>query len=67
MNPQDLIAKALDQMLSETSFYYLNLVNEPPEEEIEWARTLITSRIEALDLKPNEEELYALMSLRMKV
>jgi hypothetical protein len=67
MNPQDLIAKALDQMLSETSLYYINLSAEPPEEEMEWAKALITSRIESLDLRPNESELYELMQLKMKV
>ena len=67
MKPQDLIAKALDQMLSETSLYYINLSPEPPEEEMEWAKALITSRIENLDLKPTESELYELMQLKMKV
>jgi len=67
MKPQDLIAKALDQMLSETSLYYINLSPEPPEEEMEWAKALITSRIENLDLRPTESELYELMQLKMKV
>jgi len=67
MRPQDLIAKALDQMLSETNLYYLSLTPEPPEKELDWAKALITSRIENLDLRPSESELYELMQLKMKV
>jgi len=66
MRPSELIAKALDQLLNETDCYS-TIKGDPPEDELEWATALITSRIEELDLKPTEAELYELMKLRMKV
>ena len=67
MKPQELIEITLDTILAEDTYASIHLSSDPPEEETEWARQLIISRIEELDLVPTEEELYALMKLRMKV
>jgi hypothetical protein len=67
LKPEDLISLSLDAMLEETLYSRKVSPDEPPEEEMEWARELIIKRIEELNLSPTEEELYALMKLRMKV
>jgi len=67
LTPEDLISITLDSMLNETTYSPLTLAAYPPEGEIDWAKELITQRIEELDLIPTEEELYTLMKLRMKV
>lgn len=54
-------------MLSENEYFYSTIKDEPPEEETEWAKNLITNRIEELNITPTETELYELMKLRMKV
>ena len=74
MKPEDLISLSLDAMLGDTLYSRKILrkfdciePDEPPEEEMEWAKELITNRMEELNLSPTEEELYTLMKLRMKV
>lgn len=74
MKPEDLISLSLDAMLGDTLYsrkilrkFDCMAPDEPPEEEVEWAKALITNRIEDLNLSPTEEELYTLMKLRMKV
>jgi hypothetical protein len=74
LKPEDLISLSLDAMLGDTLYsrkilrkFDCMVPDEPPEEEIEWAKALITNRIEDLNLSPTEEELYTLMKLRMKV
>lgn len=64
MKPEEIIERAFNEMIYETT---------PEEDEWEpdndwnWAKALIISRIEEVDLKPTEDELYTLMKLRMKV
>jgi len=63
----ELISHTLDSILSDNIYAKLDLDGEPPEEETEWARELIMSRIEELNLVPTEEEIYSLMKIKMKV
>ena len=67
MKVEELIAHTLDVILSDSIYANVYPDEEPPEEETEWARELIMSRIEELTLVPTEEAIYSLMKIRMKV
>ncbi len=64
MTPEEIIRT----VLSEITYDYVPPPNDAWEPDLEWnwARELILSRIEEIDLRTTEEELYTLMKLRMK-
>ncbi len=70
MTPEEIIRTVLSEMTYD-SVPRLNLIHTPnetwePDLEWNWAQELVLSRIEEMDLRPTEEELYTLMKLRMK-